>query len=337
MMLVPRRRLTLVAALVPGLVAALSVGQAAEPVAPSPPWQSRFGVGHPLVGRVWDVGAARFIDAAALAGRLALPRFVLLGERHDNPDHHRLQAWVIRGLVQAGRRPAVGFEMLTLDQAPAVARHLAASPRDAAGLGGAAGWSRSGWPDWALYQPIAEAALDAGLPVVATNLSATSLQALRREGMAALDAAFVARHGLERPPAPDVAAAMTAEISEAHCGHAPEAVVAKMIAIQRARDAHMAERLLAAVQPDGAVLIAGAGHVRTDWGVPVYLRSQAPGASVSSVAFIEVQDARTTLAAYADRFGRQTPPFDYVWFTPRVDEDDPCEKFRKPLERLRDR
>jgi hypothetical protein len=27
-------------------------------------------------------------------------------------------------------------------------------------------------------------------------------------------------------------------------------------------------------------------------------------------------------------------PFDYVWFTPAVDDEDPCEKFRKPLERM---
>ncbi len=28
-------------------------------------------------------------------------------------------------------------------------------------------------------------------------------------------------------------------------------------------------------------------------------------------------------------------PFDYVWFTPRVDDLDPCEKFEKQLEGLR--
>jgi len=28
-------------------------------------------------------------------------------------------------------------------------------------------------------------------------------------------------------------------------------------------------------------------------------------------------------------------PFDYVWFTPRVDESDPCEKFREQLEKMR--
>jgi hypothetical protein len=38
--------------------------------------------------------------------------------------------------------------------------------------------------------------------------------------------------------------------------------------------------------------------------------------------------------SYGQRFGGALP-FDYVWFTPGVDAEDPCEKFRKSLERLR--
>ncbi|MGZ9157183.1 MAG: ChaN family lipoprotein [Candidatus Binatia bacterium] len=34
--------------------------------------------------------------------RLARAEFVLLGEKHDNPDHHWLQAEVLRGLIAAG-------------------------------------------------------------------------------------------------------------------------------------------------------------------------------------------------------------------------------------------
>ena len=43
--------------------------------------------------------------------------FVLLGEKHDNPDHHRLQAWMIDALVARGRRPAIAMEMLDAEQA----------------------------------------------------------------------------------------------------------------------------------------------------------------------------------------------------------------------------
>src|SRR5687768_4939373 len=76
-------------------------------------WQSHYGRNHPLTGRIWDVASGEFIDRPTLIMRLARAEFVLLGEKHDNPDHHRLQAEVVRGLIAAGRRPAVGFEMFS--------------------------------------------------------------------------------------------------------------------------------------------------------------------------------------------------------------------------------
>ena len=106
-------------------------------------------------------------------------------------------------------------------------------------------------------------------------------------------------------------------------------LVPGMVVAQRARDAHMAERLVAG-QRDGAVLIAGAGHARTDRGVPRVLASLAPDASVVAVAFVEVADAWTAPPDYATRFGAARLPFDFVWFTARVDNADPCARFREP-------
>jgi uncharacterized iron-regulated protein len=286
------------------------------------------------VGRIWDVAAGEFIDSAALVDRLRHGRFVLLGEKHDNPDHHRLQAWLLRALIAAGRRPAVGFEMFTVEDTPAIARQLAAHPTDAVGLAEAVDWLHSGWPDWAMYQPIVEAALHSKLPVVATNLSPATTRSLSQSGAAALDAAFAARYGLDRPLAPDIQAAMAEEIRTAHCGYASEGHANAMLLVQRARDAQIAESLAAAGQPDGAVLIAGAGHVRRDYGIPTYLASRAPGTSVIIVAFLEVSQDRLAPTAYAARFRRRTLPVDYVWFTPRVDDIDPCAAFEEHLKKL---
>jgi uncharacterized iron-regulated protein len=257
--------------------------------------------------------------AAAVSGA----RFVLLGERHDHPDHHAFQAWLVRRMADAGRRPAVAFEMLDAAQAPALARHLAASPRDAAGLGDAVGWRGSGWPEWRLYQPIAEAALGAGLPLVAANVPAAAARAAARGDLSGLPPDLVRRHGLDRP-APGQAD-LEADIRTAHCDALPARLVPGMVVAQRARDAHMAERLVAG-QRDGAVLVAGAGHVRRDRGVPHYLAALAPDATVAAVAFLEVEDGRATPAEYAASFGGRLP-FDYVWFTSRADNVDPCARF----------
>src|SRR5437867_8378279 len=159
------------------LVLVLALTSAASAVEPAAP---RLGYDHPLTGRVWDVTHSRFVTLDTLATAVSAARFALLGERHDHPEHHQFQAWLLRRMVEAGRRPAVALEMLDTTQAPALARHLAAAPRDAAGLGDAVGWRASGWPAWRLYQPIAETALAAGLPIVAGNLPATSARAAAR-------------------------------------------------------------------------------------------------------------------------------------------------------------
>jgi len=297
-------------------------------------WQSAVEREHRLVGRIWDVAGERFVDEVAVAARLAEARYVLLGEKHDNPDHHVLQARMLRELTAAGRRPAVAFEMFTPSQAGALARHLAAKPRDAAGIAAVVDWKASGWPAWAMYEPIAQVALDAGLAIVVANLDAERIRAVSRQGVAALDAALVQRHGLDQPLPEDMRNAMAKEILDAHCGHGSESLVAAMIDAQRARDAQMAEAMLTAPGGDGAVLIAGAGHARNDRGVPAHLRRIAPDARAVSVAFLEVDPKEPDAEGYAARFGGRLP-FDYVWFTPRVDDEDPCEKFRKSLERMR--
>lgn len=321
--------------LAPLLLAACA--SAAPPPGPVSEWESRHGRGHPLVGRIWDVSESRFIDAGTLEERLARARFVLLGERHDNPDHHRLQARLVGAMIAAGRRPAVGFEMLTADQAPAVERFLATRPTDAAGLGPAVGWEKSGWPPWRDYQPIADAAVRAGLPIVAANLDRDGTRAVRREGLAALGPDLVRRLGLDRPLDPATRADMVEEAQESHCGQVPEAMVGPMIDVQRARDAYMAARLAEAGRTDGAVLVTGSGHVRRDRGIPVYLAALVEGAPIASLILHEVSDRRADPRAYelrAERDGRVL--YHYAWFTPRWDDTDPCEKFRSSLERLRD-
>lgn len=326
-----RRSLAGLAVLGACLLAAGGPGGAAEP------WLSPLGRAHPLAGRIWDTAGATFVDAPTLVARLASARFVLLGEKHDNADHHRLQARVLGALVAAGRRPAVAFEMFAADDQGAIDRHLAAAPTDAAGLADAVDWQRSGWPAWAMYQPIAEVALAAALPVVAANLSRAATRALMQGGPDALEPAARVRLGFDRPLPPPLQADLADELQRAHCGHAPLALLERMRAVQHARDAHMAASLVEHGGPSGGVLIAGAGHVRADRGVPFHLRALAPASTAVSVALVEVRDALDEPAAYAVPAPGGVWPFDYVWFTPRVDDHDPCQRFRKPLEGLRDK
>ena len=297
-------------------------------------WQSSYGRNHRLTGQIWDVSSGKFMDRRSLLIRLARAEFVLLGEKHDNPDHHRLQAELLRGLIAAGRRPAVGFEMFSLDDAGAIANHLARAPSDAAGLGPAVNWQKSGWPDWAMYQPIAEAALAAKLTIVATNLPLATARQMSRDGLA-LEPSVRRALGLDRPLSDAVLATMAADIRNSHCGYGSAESVQTMVQVQRARDAQMAQSLSAAASADGAVLVAGAGHVRNDYGIPVYLTAKAPGRRVVTIAFVEVDELEPEPDKYLLAGAAGRAPFDYLWFTPRLDDEDACEKFKAQFEKFK--
>ena len=298
-------------------------------------WRAEHYRDHALVGRIWNVAEARFIERAELYAALTSAPFILLGETHDNPDHHLLQAEIVTTLANAGRRPALAFEMFDMSQAAALSVHLAQSPDDAAGIGEAVGWQKAGWPDWAFYQPIAEAGLRAGLELRAANISRTEVRALAQSGLAGTAPELVQHLQLDHPLPTADAEKLNQEIDAAHCGYANKEMIEAMAYAQFARDAHLAREMSAAGEVDGAVLIAGAGHARSDRAVPFHLRRMAPGRAIISLAFLEVSAGENAATAYAAPFGGDTLPFDYVWFTPRVDIRDACERFEEQLKKMR--
>ena len=259
-----------------------------------------------LAGRIWDTRAERYVAPEPLFERAAKARHVLLGETHDNAEHHRLQLRVLEALAAHRETRVLAMEQLDTDRQPAIDAARAAGA-DAERLADAAHFERKGW-NWALYKPLVEFALAHGWPLAAANLSRTEARAV---------VADPERSGLP-PPAPALLAALERDIVEGHCGAAPPAArLAGMVEAQRARDARMADVL--AAQRTGTVLVAGIGHVRRDRGVPLYLG----GAEVLSVGFVEVQEGKGAPRDYFDGFATSAS-FDYVWFTPRAEREDPC-------------
>jgi uncharacterized iron-regulated protein len=292
------------------------------------PWQHQTGASHPLAGRIYRVADGVVVSEAALMADLDQADFVLIGERHDNLDHHRLQTRIVETLERDARGGrALAFEMIAAERQLAVVEHLDAHPGDAAGLGAALGWDTSGWPEWMLYEPVAEAALAGGGQIVAADLSPAQKRAVFEQGPRALRSSFVRRTGLDQSLAGPLNDDLRAELVASHCDPASPEVLTGMSWVQRARDATMADRLAVASGKAGGILIAGNGHIRKDRGVPWYLARLEPGVRVVSIALLEVQDDV-----------RRPPadlPYDYVWFTPRVDDRDPCASQEIELQRLK--
>lgn len=288
-----------------------------------PPWRSsQSAKPHLLVRRrAWALlpGALGLLVGLGACGALpaGLPdadalrnaRFILLGEVHDNPEHHRQRAELLSRLLADGRATRVVFEQM--DRASDAA--LAAAPRDPEAVADAGGLDRAGWR-WPLHRVLVEAALAGGATIAGGNFDRDLARRLVREGAAAAPAEL--RIALETVPwsaAQDET--VRGAIEQGHCGALPPDRVAPMALVQRLRDASLAQAMLRAPEPR-VVLIAGNGHVRKDLGVPHYLRAAGVASSqIVALGFVEDRDA--------------SMPFDLRQLTPGVERPDPCEGFRK--------
>ena len=247
--------------------------------------------------------------------------FVLLGEVHDNPEHHEMQLEVLRSLVAQGRMRALAMEQFDREFQPAIDAALAQAGMSADAVADAGGFDRKGW-SWPFYAPLVAIAVDARLSIVAINLSRPRTREIARQGFAALGSGMAEELALERHWTAAQQAIQMREIDEGHCGKMPSSAMPRMVDVQRARDATMADALLRQAGA-GAVVIAGAGHVRNDVGVPVYLSARAPAKRVVSVGFVEVDANLSAIGDYV-RLPATAFPFDYVWFTTAAKRDDPC-------------
>jgi uncharacterized iron-regulated protein len=279
---------------------------------------------HPLVGRIWDAQAHRYVTRDELLQRAASSRVVLLGEVHDNPEHHRIQGELLQALLRGGARPALGMEQFDVERQADLDRAAAAADATPDTLAAAGRLDMRGW-EWPFYRPLVASALDAHLPIVALNLSRSGARKVMAEGFPALGPGRAAELALDTTWTAARQQGMEQEIVEGHCGEAPADLLPKLVLAQRARDATMADALLAHSE-HGAIAILGNGHAWVDRGVPVYLAQRVPSATVLALGLLEVDPERGTPDEYAAS-PSGTRRFDFVWFTEPAQREDPCQVF----------
>jgi uncharacterized iron-regulated protein len=277
-----------------------------------------YGASHPLVGRIYSRRDDDLVTPDVLLHAIADADVVLLGEIHDDADQHALQARLIDAWLSRHRDGSVAFEMLdetqraALDSAPGSPQQLAARVR----------WDETGWPDFSLYRPLFDVIFSHHAGIVAAHPSRERIRACM------IGQCDPGPGDLFLAPDLGVAqlSALRTEIVESHCGFAPAGMVEAMMRAQRFKDAFMARALREA--GPRVLLVAGAGHVREDRGVPMYLRRAGVLRAVS-VRMASVDEGQDDPRAYDAR------AYDFVVFTPRVSDDSPCDRFKEQLERMR--
>lgn len=284
------------------LLAACQSHQMASPPVPLAP-QGRDSA---QLGQVIDLRSGEAISPAQLVERLAAAPRVLVGEQHDNPDHHALQLWLSRELSARRAQGSVLMEMITPSQQTKVEQ-----AQESSRTGGfledpfvTLAWQPN-W-DWSLYGALVRHELAQPYPLLSANLDRREIIQIYQQRPELNGAAS---------SAPAVQSQLQDDIRESHCGLLPESQIPAMLAVQQQRDRRMAERLAAAPQP--AMLLAGAFHVRKDLGVPLHLSDL--GADEGNLVLILAEVGKVPAAGSAD----------YVWYTAANVPEDHCAKLRK--------
>jgi uncharacterized iron-regulated protein len=256
-----------------------------------------------------DLRSGRSASAADVAAAAEGVRYVLLGETHDSPDHHRMQAEVIQALVARGRNVVVGLEMFT-------------RPRQRDLNAWTLGWSdearfieESGWKtewgyDFALYRPVFETIRAHRLRMVALNVPRDWVRAVGRGGPDALP-----EEARGQVPRPDRILPEHRRVFESMIGGHPLQGQRgdNMIAAQTLWDEGMADTAIKyfAANPGNPrtvmVILAGSGHVVHGAGINARLRMRAQAESVSVVG-VDSDGPRLVNAGVADFVYLSAPP-----------------------------
>ncbi|MGC4114971.1 MAG: ChaN family lipoprotein [Myxococcales bacterium] len=209
---------------------------------------------------------------------------ILIGESHLSTCDHRMQRRILDALVEGGIAPAIGMEMIPVDQS-AVLKAFNAGRIPPSAMDKALDWGETWGFPFPLYQPLFEAARRYQLPVVALNVPK----------MAAF---LVARHAAQPedlrpkvfsavptiPPSP----LQRKELEEEFLAHggklSDETDFEHFALVQAMWDTKMAMEALRATQvlQRPVVIIAGAGHVES-LGIPYRLQVLAQQLKVLAI------------------------------------------------------
>ena len=284
-------------------------------------WDSKLYDDHPLVGKIWSSELKIFLSAEQIENALLGAKYLILGEKHDNPDHHILQRSIIEHLIANNNLSLLAFEMMDPDSQKRLDDIQSESLEDLLAIQEYLNWDTEGW-EWSYYGPLIRSAYESAVPMVGANISSSTMMELY--GLSALPKEIdILEQSMKQQ--------LNLDIDESHCGLLPESQFPAMVRVQQGRDYSMSQSL-GPVDIEGTkVLIAGNYHARKDLGVPNYLLENNPGVTpeeIISLSLMEVDPSETEPEMYLQQHGEMAA-YDYIWFTPVISEVDYCASLRQ--------
>ncbi len=162
--------------LLAGLLWLAQVAQA--PPAPPPPLPPVY-----VPERVYDTRKQAFTDLESMLADVAKADIVFVGEQHDDPNTHRLEAAILDGLHRRGVTVTLSLEMFERDTQADVDSYLAGKASEEEFLKSSRPWPRYSTD----YRPLVEIAKAQGWPIVASNVPRRLASSVAKTGLTALE------------------------------------------------------------------------------------------------------------------------------------------------------
>ncbi|MHA6309246.1 ChaN family lipoprotein [Hafnia paralvei] len=225
-----------------------------------------------------DLHSGQKLTPQQLLAKLRDRPRVIVGEKHDNLQHHQIEQWLVESLPRQRTQGSVLMEMITpsqQDKVNAVKDQL----KQGKTLTGQQITEQTAWQKgwkWELYSGVTTAALAGSYPLLSANLDRSEIKKFYQHPLAVTGALSTQ---------PSVREAIAKTIEESHGGKLEPKQAEAMLAIQQQRDRRMAESLLAAPTP--ALLIVGGYHANRALGVPLHVEDIAPMTELTVVMLAE--------------------------------------------------
>jgi uncharacterized iron-regulated protein len=229
----------------------------------------------------WTIPGGGKLSEIAVIARAAKQSVVLLGEMHDNPDHHRWQLQTLAALHAARPDMVIGFEMFPRRVQKALDQWVGGELSEAQFLA-ASDWNHVWSTDFNLYLPLFHFARMNRIPMVALNIDTRLRRSVSAKGFNGVPEEE--REGVSAPALPsssylDYLLPIYGEHERSGKkkggGSRDDPDFRRFVESQQLWDRAMAQAIQAAVNRAGRPLVVGimgSGHIKYGYGVPHQLK-----------------------------------------------------------------
>lgn len=303
-----------------------------------------------LIGKIINTQSNQTIDFESLIKDVSAYDVIYLSEKHDNPDHHHIQQRIIQRLIENGLEPTIGFEFFSMDNTPDLLNFVDSGKVTHSNkiekiietdLRRKLNWNTQSDQMWHYYYDLLSLAKKENLQVAGIDLPGILKKRITRKGIngiSPIEKEQIFSTQLSDKTYKDY---MFDIFKAVHCGMGHKKMQSRLYDTWIARNDKMAHSItrLYTHRKGPVIIIIGGGH--TEYRLGVINRVAAIDNTIKQVniALKEISVTPSDLPEYLvplELTGFEKVPLaDYIWFTQRVSYADPCEEFKKSLQKMK--